>query len=47
MRIMAAWLESAIDNVQVGKANFKLFVLIGTVMIIGAFSLYVLLNSPA
>ena len=47
MKMMAAWLESAIANVEVKKKNSTLYLVILSVFILGALSLYILLNSTA
>jgi hypothetical protein len=47
MKLMAEWLESAIANVDYRKNRASVLLVVLLVLVVGAGSLYVLLNSPA
>jgi hypothetical protein len=47
MKTVTEWLEAAIENVNRSKDRSSVFLLVLLVLILGAGSLYMLLNSPA
>jgi hypothetical protein len=47
MKLMAEWLEAAIENVEYRKNRYSVLIVLLVVLLVGAGSLYVLLNSPA
>ena len=46
MKVMSEWLEGVIDNLDNQKNRSSVFLIVLLVLIIGAGSLYMLLNSP-
>jgi|GEM_PF-5183321 len=47
MKIMSEWFEAAIDNVSRPHNRSSVLLLLLLVLVLGAGSLYVLVNSPA
>lgn len=47
MKIMSDWFEGVIDNLDNQKSKSSVFFLVLLVLILGAGSLYMLLNSPS
>lgn len=47
MKIMSEWLEGVIENLDTKKNKSSIFLLMLLVLVIGAGSLYMLINSPA
>ncbi|WP_297815292.1 hypothetical protein [Segetibacter sp.] len=47
MKIMSDWFEGVIDNLASSKSRSSVFFLVLLVLVLGASSLYVLLNSPS
>lgn len=47
MKVMSEWLEGVIENLHGPKSRSSVFLLVLIVLLIGAGSLYMLLNSPS
>jgi flagellar basal body-associated protein FliL len=47
MKLMSEWLEGVIENLDSQKNMSSVFLIVLVVLLIGAGSLYMLLNSPA
>jgi flagellar basal body-associated protein FliL len=47
MKIMSEWLEGVIETLDSEKRKASVFLLVLLVLVIGAGSLYMLLNSPS
>ncbi|HLL42637.1 MAG TPA: hypothetical protein VK369_05825 [Segetibacter sp.] len=47
MKMMSEWLETAIANANYRKSRSTVYLVVLLVLLVGAGSLYMLLNSPA
>jgi hypothetical protein len=47
MKLMSDWLDGVIENLDSQKNPSSVFLIVMVVLLIGAGSLYLLLNSPA
>jgi hypothetical protein len=47
MKMMSEWFEGAIENLSHPKNRSSVFLLVLLVLVLGAGSLYMLLNSPS
>ncbi len=47
MKMVSNWLETMVAGVEIGKKNSVLYLVILAVLLLGAFSLYILLNSTS
>jgi hypothetical protein len=47
MKIMSEWFEGVVDNLSSSKSRLSVVYLVLLVLVLGAGSLYMLLNSPS
>ena len=47
MKMMSEWFEGVIENIEQQKSRSSVLLVVLLVLVIGAGSLYMLLNSPA
>ena len=47
MKMVSEWFEAVVDNVTTPNKRYSLFIVVLLVLMLGAGSLYMLLNAPA